>query len=217
MRLGPIGMILAMASSSLHNDIASLLERAKSGDADAKAELFENYRAYLTYLAKQAIGPKLRRRCDPSDIVQEAYVAAIQSFVSFNGRSEPEFTGWIVKIFQSKLVDVLRRHNAQIRDQGRERELNVSDSSAIVSLFEPVTRDSSPSQCLIRGEQALMLLKALEQLPVDLQSAVRLRYLEGEKLADIAAELQRSPDAVVGLIRRGMAALRQSLVKEILL
>lgn len=205
-----------MASSSNYNDIVGLLQRAKDGDEQAKSELFENYRAYLTYVAQQSIGPELRRRYDPGDVVQEAYVAATRGFASFRGDSEPEFTDWLVKILQRQLVDALRYHKAQIRDPGRERDLRFTDQSAVVSWFEPIARESTPSQFTIRGEHALKLLNALQQLPTEQQSAVRMRYLEGQKLAAIASQLQRTPDAVVGLIRRGLAALRQGIGRELL-
>lgn len=205
-----------MANPRSHDEIALLIKRAKSGERRAKSELLERYQSYMTYVAERALEPALRRRCDPGDIVQEAYVAATQGFTSFQGDSEPEFTGWLMKILQRQIIDALRYHRAQIRDPSRERDLHLQQESATVSWFEPVARDSSPSQFVIRGEHALKLLTALGQLPVDQRSAVCMRYLEGQKLATIATQLQRTPDAIVGLIRRGLAALRQSLGSELL-
>ena len=54
------------------------------------------------------------------------------------------------------------------------------------------------------------------ELADDQRQAVRMRYLEGEPLAVVAERMQRSPDAVVGLIRRGLVALRRHLGGSVL-
>jgi DNA-directed RNA polymerase specialized sigma24 family protein len=41
------------------------------------------------------------------------------------------------------------------------------------------------------------------------------RHCHGRSLFDIAAELDRTPAAIAGLLRRGLASLRQSLDGEI--
>ena len=170
-------------------EISHLVEQAKGGDTAAQAELFERYRAYLGYVAEQAIGPALRRRCDAVDIVQETYAAATRGFAAFHGASEPEFSAWIVQILRGEINTALRYHNAQARDLHRERDLIQTDGSAIISWFEPVSKESSPSQLFIRGEHALKLLHALGELPEDQRAAVRMRYLEGEKMDAIATRM----------------------------
>jgi DNA-directed RNA polymerase specialized sigma24 family protein len=52
---------------------ADLLERWKSGDEAAAAEIFDQYLSRLTALARTRLSPKLARRVDPEDIVQSAY------------------------------------------------------------------------------------------------------------------------------------------------
>ena len=77
--------------------------------------------------------------------------------------------------------------------------------------MQPVGRDPTPSRLVMNGEAALRFAAALESLPEDQRLAVRMRYLEGLKLAEIAENLQKSPAAVAGLIRRGQLALRDQL------
>ena len=203
-----------MCNPDRDSDVSTLIRRAKCGEAAALALLFERYREYLMYTAERALGPGLRRRCDPGDIVQEAYAAATRGFLAFEGGSEPEFSAWITTILRTQIAAALRHHKAQTRDWQRERELVEADGSATVTWFEPIAKDSSPSQRYICGENALKLLKVLRDLPEDQRLAVQMRYLDGEKLAEIAERMQRSPDAVAGLIRRGLTALRRLIGSE---
>ena len=60
-------------------------------------------------------------------------------------------------------------------------------------------------------EQVISLARAIESLPDLQRDAVRLHYLEGYKLSEIAQQLDKSTGAVAGLLHRGMKALRQNL------
>ena len=71
-----------------------------------------------------------------------------------------------------------------------------------------VAEQSSPSQRSRRKEQLLELCDALERLPEAQREAVRLHYLENRKLVEIAEQLDRSPSAVAGLLKRGLSKLR---------
>ena len=60
----------------------------------------------------------------------------------------------------------------------------------------------------MRGEQAVRLAMLLGKLPQDQREALRLRYLEGKTLLEIAERLDRSEMAVAGLLKRGLRSLR---------
>ena len=63
----------------------------------------------------------------------------------------------------------------------------------------------------MRGEDAVRLAAALCELPEDQRKAVRLRHLEGFTLQQLAEHFDRSPEAVAGLLKRGLRKLRKLL------
>jgi RNA polymerase sigma-70 factor (ECF subfamily) len=55
------------------------------------------------------------------------------------------------------------------------------------------------------------MANAIERLPESQREAVRLHYLEGMKLSEVAKRLDKSTGAIAGLLHRGMKTLRQQL------
>ncbi|HBE68565.1 MAG TPA: hypothetical protein DDW52_10500 [Planctomycetaceae bacterium] len=70
---------------------------------------------------------------------------------------------------------------------------------------------SSPSAALHRHERADDLAKAMLRLTADQRQAIILKYWHNQTLAQIGEELNKSTEAVAGLIFRGMQKLRSTL------
>jgi RNA polymerase sigma-70 factor, ECF subfamily len=184
-------------------------------DRSALARLLESYRPFLEVAAKQALVGAVNARCDVSDVVQETMLEATRDFDGFAGRSEPEFSAWLKGIHRRNLVEVLRRHvGAEKRSLRRERRLLVAEGSASFRWCEPVARQTSASQRMIRGEKALRLAALIELLPEAQRDAVILRHLEGLSLEEIADRLGRSLSATAGLIKRGLQGLRKVMSED---
>jgi RNA polymerase sigma-70 factor (ECF subfamily) len=62
-----------------------------------------------------------------------------------------------------------------------------------------------------KNEQLLLLADALLELPVDQREVVILKHLRNRPLQQIADETGRTTASVAGLLRRGLAQLRQIL------
>ena len=60
----------------------------------------------------------------------------------------------------------------------------------------------------MKGERAVRLAIMLGKLPEVQREAIRLRYLEGRTLQQIAKSIGRSEMAVAGLLKRGLRSLR---------
>jgi RNA polymerase sigma-70 factor (ECF subfamily) len=57
-------------------------------------------------------------------------------------------------------------------------------------------------------------MEALQKLPPDQRRAIELHHLQDQSLAEAAQQMQRSRDAVIGLLFRGLRKLRQLLAER---
>jgi RNA polymerase sigma-70 factor (ECF subfamily) len=73
---------------------------------------------------------------------------------------------------------------------------------------------SSPSDQVVRHEQALRVAEALASLPEAQREALVLQHWQGWSLAEIGQRLGRTPAAVAGLIKRGLKQLRLLLHQD---
>jgi RNA polymerase sigma-70 factor (ECF subfamily) len=75
-----------------------------------------------------------------------------------------------------------------------------------------VSADGTPSRTLGMDETVAAILSSLGRLTEDQREVVRLRFLEGHAVSDVAAQLNKSESAVHMLCHRGLAALRDLMV-----
>jgi RNA polymerase sigma-70 factor (ECF subfamily) len=173
----------------------------------------ERYRDLLCMLARQVqLSPRLRRRFDASDLVQETLLKATENLEQFRGSTEAELVQWLQEILHNALADAMRRARAQKRDVAREEALAVelNDSSARLQNWLAAP-GSSPSERAQREEQLLHLAAALAKLPEDQRDAVILRDSLDTPIRAIAEQLGRTEKAVAGLLLRGRRNLRELL------
>ena len=175
----------------------------------------EKFRSYLDLLVRHRVNGRLQGKLDASGVVQQTLLEAHQGFSDFRGSSEGELAAWLRRILIRNLTDEARKLDAGKRDLHRERSLEqaVEQSSAnLVAWLAQV--QSSPSQQAVKHEQLADLISALAHLPEDQRTAVELHHLEGCSLADVAEHMQRSKQAVAGLLFRALKRLRELLSVE---
>jgi RNA polymerase sigma-70 factor, ECF subfamily len=194
-------------------DPERLLVLARVGDQQALGRLLELYRNYLTLLARLQIGRRLQGKVDAADLVQETFLKGHRDFVRFRGSTEAEWVSWLRQILAGNLAHELRRYyGTQRRDVRLERTLeeDLDQSSRFLGqgLIAPL---SSPSQGVVRREQAVLLADALEQLPADYREVIILSHLEELSFPEVARRMGRSVDSVKNVWARALAKLRRSL------
>lgn len=186
----------------------SILDKSHVGD------LLETYRPWCRIFVRQSLFNQLGRRLDESDVIQATWVDAIRKLEQFNGTTEGEFFGWLRKILENNLKNVIRDNMADKRDFRREQDFALQDNSVSLNWWEPVTPDSTPSNKAVNGESALRLAEAIESLPVSQRAAIELRHLQGLKLCEVCEVMDKTSDAVVSLLRRGMQKLESILAES---
>src|SRR5436309_10049582 len=90
------------------------------------AASLEKFRAYLRLLARLHLDPRLRGKLDPSDVVQEVLLKAVQALGQFRGESEAELAAWLRQILARHLANTVRDLGREKRDIGREHSLEAA-------------------------------------------------------------------------------------------
>jgi RNA polymerase sigma-70 factor, ECF subfamily len=170
----------------------------------------EQIRSYLRLLAEAHLGRAGWLGIDPSDIVQETLFDAHRDRDGFRGRSAGEHLAWLRRLLACNLADAARDRGRAKRDAARVRSFEEALDTSSGRLESWLAADqSSPSERAERNEAVLRLAAALDRLPEDNRRALVLRHCQGLSLAEISAALGRTPQAVAGLLKRGLAELRE--------
>jgi RNA polymerase sigma-70 factor, ECF subfamily len=147
-----------------------------------------------------------------SGVVQTTLWEAHRQLATWQSLDAEARVAWLRRLFLHNLLDEVRRFRTQRRDVLRERSLEQSLEQSASRLRDWLASDqTSPSQHAARSEQAVRLAQALAQLPSAQRDAIELHYLRGQTLADVAAQLGKTPGAVAALIFRGTSTLRSML------
>ena len=177
----------------------------------------ERYQSYLMVLARMSLRDyrRLRAKIDASDLVQEVLLKAHTALPDFRGKTEEELAAWLHRILARKLTDAARHFGRRKRDAALEESFleTVGNTSNRLKRLVPADQ-TSPTQKVWRQERALVLADALTELPDEQRTAVELHHLAGCSVAEVAEHMNRSKASAAGLLRRGLAGLREYLKNE---
>ena len=170
------------------------------------------YEPYLRMLARTQMRRAYQAKVGASDMVQQAMLQAVQGLEGFRGSTEAEFRAWLRQILARHLCHLDRDLHRDKRDIRREQSMEQKLAASSMRLQGLLAGDGpTPSQNVALGERVIQVSEAIEKLPDSQREAVRLHYLEGLKLSEVATKLDKSTGAIAGLLHRGMKTLRQQL------
>jgi RNA polymerase sigma-70 factor (ECF subfamily) len=175
----------------------------------------ERFRAYLRLLAGTQLGPRLRGKLDPSDLVQQTLLEAHLARDRLAGRTDAQVAAWLRQALAHNLADAARRFGAAGRDLALEQSLEqaLDQSSARLEAWLADER-SAPTERAQRQERLLRLAEALGRLPDAQRQAVELKHLHGLPVEAVSRQMGRSGASVAGLLRRGLGRLRELLTEH---
>lgn len=194
------------------SDDAVLLDAAIAGDHAALGVLLMRHHDRLRRRVTQWIEPRLRPVLDVEDILQDAYAEAYQHIRQFQPNGEISFHAWLVTIAQHRYFNVRRGLLAEKRGAARRVDRAKADASSLLELVGVLAGgESTPSRKAGRGEAGQLLCIALAGLKEEYRQALRMRYVEGRPVKEIAAALGRTERAVHMLCHRGLRVLRERM------
>jgi RNA polymerase sigma-70 factor (ECF subfamily) len=151
------------------------------------------------------LGPALRARHEPEDVVQEALADALAGRDRFEDRGDGSLVRWLCRIAETTIRSLAEREGAAKRTPPGEAER----LSRILRLVDdPAT---GPVTAADRAERHARLAASLEALPDDEREAVLARFFRGLTFAETADELGTSETTARRLVARGLRDLGEEL------
>jgi len=176
----------AGGATALPSDDRELLAAHASGDPDAFGELIRRHRDRLWAVALRTVGD----REEAADALQDAMLSAYRAAAGFRGDSA--VTTWLHRIVVNACLDRIRRR--QVR--------------ATVPL--PETGPGEPAQPgdqIADRDTALVVHRALAEIPAEQRAALVLIELEGHSVAEAAEILGVAEGTIKSRCARGRARL----------
>ena len=181
------------------SETPGLLDQARAGDAEAFGEIC---RVHGTRLLRQAIA-----LCGnvtlAEDLTQDTLVEAWKSLHRYNGCCQ--FFTWLCAILLNRYRNVLRGNHlrpastlgGRDQDEFEKRASNLTDHTAL------------PDQAVELREQAVLVRKCVQALPVKHQQVIYLRFYVDDSLEGIAAALGCSVGTVKSRLFHALDKLRK--------
>jgi RNA polymerase sigma-70 factor (ECF subfamily) len=166
---------------------------AQAGQPDQVTALYEHYSTgifrYLFY--------RVGNRETAEDLTSEVFLRMLRNLSAYRVQSSAApFQAWLFQIAHNLATDHFRR----------------TSSFPQTSLTEDVAAaDPAPETHVEHRLTQELLHRALSRLNWDQRDVVILRFIVGLPILEAARALHKSEDAVKGLQRRGLSALRENL------
>lgn len=168
-----------------------VIVRAKQGDPDAIAWLYERYAPMVRRYVAGRVGDSQLAE----DICNDVFVKVIESLSRYEDRGWP-FSAWLYRIAYARTMDIMR--------QSRRRPS--------VPLDEGLSGDGEPLDETILTRIAYHeVQQMMGVLTSDQRIVLRLRFDEDRSLAEVAQSLGRTVGSVKALQHRGLARLAEEI------
>lgn len=189
-----------------------LLAKARNGNREALAALFDSHAQRLLASVRAELGERARQRLESQDVMQEVYLDALRSIDGFVDRGSDSFLAWLRRIAVHRICDVDRRHHKTQKRRGEARMGDLGTDESMMGLLDAVTASmTTPSQAVDRTDRVQHLRHALSRLDEDHRDVIRFRYLQQLSVAETAAKMDRSDRAIRSLCVRALIRLRELL------
>jgi RNA polymerase sigma-70 factor (ECF subfamily) len=188
----------------------TLVLRARQGDERAFQELVERHSPAIRRKIRKRLPAALTRKVSESDVLQSAYLIAHRKLGSFENRGSGAFEAWVDRIAALRIRELVRHYRGTAK-RGVDREPTRDDRPSVGELEGG---EGSPSAHAIAGELEERVAEAIQQLPEDYRTVLRLVREEGLPAAEVARRMNRSANAVAKLYARAVCHLKEQVLDE---
>jgi RNA polymerase sigma-70 factor (ECF subfamily) len=177
-------MSTATCSPTRHVSDEQLILRIRAGEREAFDQLYERYvgRVY------RFVEGRLNNRADVEETTQEVFINVFGSLGSF--RAEAPFAAWVLGVARYTIAGRFKKkhHPTVPLETDENGELDIADASSA---------EATPLDFYELRERILQLESAAErELSPEQRQLFRLHHLEHRSIAEVAALLDKSEDAV---------------------
>ena len=173
---------------------SQLLERARSHDAEALAEIYDRYSEPIYRYLYRMLGDAAQAE----DLTSEVFCRLLQ-VLDTSRAPRDKLRGWLYRVAHNQAMDWFRQ-------QGKGTTLPLCEELA--------SGTDLPSEIVERQETQQRLRKVISQLTIDQQRVILLRFGEGFKISEVSELMGKSQGAVKILQHRAVKRLRKLLDQE---
>lgn len=174
------------------------VERARTGDAAALAELLQRYRDPVHAFAHRL----LNGHPNAEDVAQETFVRAFQRLDRFRFGRGARFSTWLFQLARHAALDEMRR-------QRRRPQRSLDEQ-----LREPPAPGPDAAQQLMHRELGAAIAEAVARLPEDQRTVLVLTEYHAQSAAEVAGVLKCSVRSAEARLFRARQAVRADLARR---
>lgn len=178
----------------------SLAARVAAGDRQAFDEFFREYfpRLYRFALTRTDSDADLAE-----EIVQRTMCVVVRKMSSYRG--EALLFTWLCQICRNEMAAVFRQHG--VESPGR---VSIEDHPSVQAALESIGMDEFRPEAQQRQDEIASFVRAtLDYLPARYATALEMKYINGNSVAEIADELGIGEKAAESVLSRARAAFRE--------
>lgn len=173
----------------------ALSAAVRNGDRPGIERLVVAHRDYLKRVVSLRMNRRLQARVDPSDVVQETQLEAVQRVNEFLDNPELPLRLWLRRLACDAVVDAQRRH-IHAEKRSMKREMFLPERSSLNMGRQLLAGVSTPSRQFSKKELAQMVREAVERLSADDREVVLLLAFEGLNSTEAGHVLDVEPATV---------------------
>jgi RNA polymerase sigma factor (sigma-70 family) len=158
----------------------ALVERARTGDQAAYAELMDRYRESIYFMMFKMV----KHAEDADDLTIEAFGKAFSRLDQYSPSFA--FSTWLFKIASNNCIDFIRKKRIKVTSM----DTGITTDDGEVLYVDARSSTMNPEETIIHGQKVVHMRMLVSKLKPRYRELVEKRYFEEMSYEEIAAELK---------------------------